>query len=411
MKKITLMSMMASTLILAGGYKIPETSTNSLALGGANIAHVSSADAAYDNPANMAFMSNGNHLEADLMYVGLSSTDFQGKVSGTGPHNLKSEAQTFIIPSLHYVSPAFGNIRLGLSVAVPGGLTREWTQEPAKTSAEEFTLQVVEVNPTLAYKLDNKLALALGVRVVHTNGVVKSNGFANIPALGGVGTVSRDMTGDSIDYGYNLALAYKPSNELEMALTYRSNIDLTVEGNAKLNTSLAGAPTYNGNAQVSVPLPASINLALAYTLASKTTLEVVYERTYWSAYENLDFDYDGTEGAVLGAIFGGSIVKNWNDTNAFRLGVTQELDKLTLMGAVVIDETPTPEATLGFESPGSDSISFSAGGRYELNKQTDVGLSILYSKKDDRMVKNASIDGEFSNSSALLVSVGMGYKF
>ena len=40
-------------MLMASGYKIPETSTNSVALSGANIAHTRSTDAAYDNPANM----------------------------------------------------------------------------------------------------------------------------------------------------------------------------------------------------------------------------------------------------------------------------------------------------------------------------------------------------------------------
>lgn len=411
MKKVLLSSIIASSVIMAAGYKLPETSASSVALSGANIAHTNSADAAYDNPANMSFMSEGNHLEADLMYIGASATNFKGTVSSNGPYDIDAEAQTFIVPSVHYVSPAFGNLRVGLSVVVPGGLTREWMQEPAKTSAEEFTLQIVEVNPTVSYKLDDKIALAVGVRVIHTSGVVKSSGTANIPALGGVGTVSRDLEGDSIDYGYNLALAYKPTNEMEFALAYRSKVDLGVEGSAKLNTTLAGGATYDGGAQVSVPLPASLHLAFAYTLASKTTVEVVYEKTYWSAYKDLDFDYDGTEGAVLGAIFGGAIVKNWEDTNTIRLGVTQELDELTLMAGIVFDPTPTPEATLGFESPGSDALAFSFGGRYEFSDTINIGLGVLHTTKEDRTVKNASIDGSFSNSNALLISAALGYKF
>ncbi len=87
MKKIALLSLCASAVLLAGGYKIPETSTNSVALGGANIAHVKSADAAYDNPANMIFMSDENHIEADIMYIGLSDTKYNGTVKGTGPYD------------------------------------------------------------------------------------------------------------------------------------------------------------------------------------------------------------------------------------------------------------------------------------------------------------------------------------
>ena len=417
MKKIILTSIVASSVVMAAGYKLPETSANSVALSGANIAHVKSADAAYDNPANMSFMSSENHLEADLMYIGTSATNFKGDVSVATGQDLDSEAQTFMIPSLHYVSPEFGNTRVGMSVVVPGGLTREWKTEPAKTSAEEFTLQIVELNPSVSYKVDDTLSLAVGVRALHTSGVVKSDGTAAIAALGGAANVSRDMTGDSIDFGYNLALAYKPTSEMEVALAYRSQVDLTVEGNAKLGTSVLTGPaagavySYSGDATVTIPLPASLHLAFAYTLASKTTVEVVYEKTFWSSYKELDFDYDGTEHAVLAGVFGGSIPKNWEDTNTIRLGVTQELDELTLMAGVVLDPSPTPEATLGFESPGSDALAFSFGGRYAIDDSFNVGLGVLYTQKEDRKVTNTAMDGEFSNSNALLVSLGLGYKF
>ena len=41
----------------------------------------------------------------------------------------------------------------------------------------------------------------------------------------------------------------------------------------------------------------------------------------------------------------------------------------------------------------------------------DVGLGALYTAKDDRVVQNDSIDGEFTDSSALLVSAGLSYNF
>ncbi|SFV51589.1 Long-chain fatty acid transport protein [hydrothermal vent metagenome] len=409
-EKILITSIVASSMLVASGYKIPETSTNSVALSGANIAHTRSSDAAYDNPANMIFMEDTNHIEADLMYIGLSGTKFNGTVSTTTQHSMTSEEQTFIIPSVHYVSPKLGEngVRLGLSIVVPGGLTREWKEEPAKTSAEEFTLQIMEINPTVAYEVTNDLAIAFGFRLVDTNGVVKSDGTHATYAK-----ISRDMIGSSIDYGYNLALAYHPMDNLELATTYRSKVNLTVNGSADLSV-LNGTSTYSGDASVTIPLPATFSAAAAYTFSTKTTVEFVYEVSYWSAYESLDFKYDGTVNNAT-AIFSASIPKNWKDTNAFRLGVTQELDSVTLMAGVVVDESPTPESTLNFESPGSDSLSVSLGGRYQIDESLDVGLSVLYSMKEDRDISSSvnvnKINGTFSNSNALLISAGLGYKF
>jgi len=403
MKKIALMSLVASSVLLASGYKIPETSTNSVALGGANIAHSNSADAAYDNPANMIFMSDENHVEADLMYIGTSATNYK---SANGATDISAKSQDFLIPSLHYVSPKLGNARVGVSVVVPGGLTREWADQPAKASAEEFTLKVIEINPTAAFSVTDDLAIAVGFRIVHSEGIVKIDN-PSAPFT----PATQNMTGDSIDFGYNLALAYHPINNLEIGLTYRSVVNLTTSGTADLKYIAAGI---NGNydVSVSVPLPATFSAAIAYTLPSDTTIEFVYEKTYWSSYQNIQFKYTDPTADI---IFGGTKPKNWEDTNAFRLGVTQELDALTLMAGFVLDETPTPEATLGFESPGSNATSVSFGGRYKLNDKMDIGLAALYSMKENRTVSTPpnikNINGEFSNSNALLISAGLGYKF
>jgi len=396
MKKLSLLSMVVACSLYAGGYKIPETSLNGVALSAANVAHSSGADAAYYNPANMAFMENGNFLEVDTMYVGLDATHFEGSGAMTGA-SIDAQSEAFIIPSLHYVSSEIYGVRMGLSIVVPGGLTKRWETAPAIRTAEEFSLSVLEINPTVAIPIGDKFSVGLGVRMIHSEGIVKSSYV-----------ISRAMEGESWDYGYNLALSYKPTPELNLAVAYRSNVDLTQEGIAILTSGFN--TTYYGGATVSVPLPALLNVAVAYTFPTKTTVEFVYEKNYWSAYETLDFNYVGNIGN-LKAKFDDPVAKNWQDTNAYRLGVTQELDKLTLMAGMVIDETPVPDATVSFELPDSDSLSVSLGGRYQYSESINVGMSALYSMRESRSVSNDDITGEFSNSNVLIISAGLGYKF
>lgn len=400
--KITTLSLIASSVIYAGGYDIPEASSNSIALSGANIAHAKDADVAFDNPANMMFMDNANHIEVNFMYVGTSATNFQGTAQGipAPSDGIDAQKQTAFVPSLFYVSPKLGDtgIKVGFAMFVPGGLTREWTEQPAQSTAEKFSLTVIELNPTLAYSITDTVSIAGGVRMLYSSGEVVSSSAA-----------SRNMEGNSVDFGYNLALSYKPTDSIDLALSYRSNVDLTTEGNAKLY--IGDAKVYDGGVSLTAPIPAALNVAMAYTFPTKTTLEFVYERTFWSAYESIDFNYKSNIPAILQPSFDNPVARDWVDTSAFRLGLTQELETMTLMAGFVIDETPTPEATLGFESPGNDSMAFSFGGRYEISESMDIGLAALYTMKEDRVVTNASIDGEFTNSNALLISAGLGYKF
>jgi len=402
MKTIILLSALAGA-VFAGGYKIPETSLNSVALSAANVAHASGADAAYYNPANMIFMKNEAVMEANLMYIGLSDVNYKSATA-----DINSKKENFIVPSFHYVSEVVDGARFGLSVVSPAGLSKRWNDAPAIYSAEEFTLQTVEINPTVALPIGDKIAVALGLRAIYSDGVVKSTSPI----------ASRDMDGDSIDFGYNLALSYKPTSELDLALTYRSKVDLSVEGDALLSyTGTLGGTvplatyTSSSSASVSVPLPALLNIAVAYTLPSDTTLEFVYERNFWSEYKELDFNYGSDVNAVTNYVFGTPVAKNWKDTNVYRFGITQKLDELTLMGGVLIDESPVPDATLGFELPDSDSVSVSIGARYQISEKINVGLAALYSMREDRKVSNSALDGEFSNSNVLIVSSALEYRF
>ncbi len=392
MKKVIVASVIASSVLMAGGYKIPELSLNAIALSSANVAHSIGADAAYYNPANMVFMKDENSLDFSLTYIGLDAVNYNNST-----YNIDSESETFIVPSFHYVSSKIGKARVGFSMVSPGGLSKRWRDQPAKSVAEEFTLQTIEMNPSIAYSANNNIAVAFGVRAVHSSGIVKSSG-----------SVTRDLEGDSIDFGYNLAISYKPTSALDIGLTYRSEIDLTLEGDAKLysGTTLA----YDGEADVSVPLPAALNLAVAYTFLTNTTVEFVFERTYWSAYEELDFDYSTSIGGLT-QYFDDPIAKDWVDTNAFRFGLTQMLGDTTLMAGIVFDETPVPDSTVGFELPDSDSVSVSFGARHALDSSLEIGFSTLYSMREDRKVDNNSLTGEFSNSDVLLISFGVGYKF
>ncbi len=399
MIKIALFSFGTLSVLVAGGYTIPETSLNSVALSAANIAHNHSADTAYYNPANMAFMKDENSLEVDMMYVGLGSNNYKGTHSATGEirHDIDSKSEKFLVPSFHYVSSKANEARVGLSIVVPAGLSKRWDIQPAKSFAEEFTLQVVEINPSVAFTLHDKVALAFGFRILQSEGIVKSSGL-----------VSRDLKGNSIDYGYNLALSYKPLTDLDIALTYRSKVNLTLQGDAKLYSGITLA--YDNDVSVGVPLPATASIAFAYTLPFKTTLEFVYERDFWSAYHELDFDYATSIGGLT-PYFDTPIAKDWNDINIFRLGITQELDKLSLMAGMVYSESAIPEETFSFELPETNSLSLSLGGRYQISEKVDIGLAALYSMRETRSVTNNSLSGEFSNGNILLVSAGIGYKF
>jgi len=396
------LSAAASSMMMAGGWKIPEQSLNSMSLGAAYVAHTTGADTNYYNPANMAFMAaDRSYLEGGLTLAHLPANVY----TLADPYSGESEVEDLLIPFFHYVAPAIGDFRWGVSMVAPGGLSKRWKDQPQKSFAEEFTLTIVELNPSMSYKISDDFSVGGGLRLIYSEGVVKSSG-----------PVSRDMEGDTIEFGYNLAMTYKPTSDINLAVTYRSNIDLNEEGNAKLYAGSTLA--YDGDASVEVPLPAALNLAISKTWQETFTLEFNYERTFWSQYETLDFEYGGANIGGLTPYFDTPQARNWEDTNTFRVGATIKMGKITTMMGFAIDETPAPVETIGFELPDSDAKIFSMGFRYQQTENLSWGAAFLYDSKEAISVTSGvnpnpvlANGGGFSGGGAFLTTIGIAYEY
>ncbi|MCP3869932.1 MAG: hypothetical protein GY703_17935 [Gammaproteobacteria bacterium] len=406
--------------LMAAAYKIPEQSINSTALAGAYVANAHGADASYYNPAAMVYNEEGAMMEGALTFIHLSSIDYQGTDFLGRGFSDSTKKENFVIPQFHYVSPAVGNARFGLSLTAPAGLSKRW-EGVGRAPSQEFTLETYEINPTIGYKFNDRFSMGGGVRAVYSKARVENSpdAYDRFP-------IGRTAKGDSWDFGYNLALHFRATEALNLSATYRSKIDLDLEGPATLfHRSRNPLFTYVGDTSVSAPIPATLALAAAYTFKKRTTVEFTYERVYWSAYDYLDFDYSPPLNPSNPVFPGYSMffeqpqLKDWEDSNTFRLGVTHQLNpKWILMGGFTYDKTPVPKRTAGFELPDSDAKIFSFGARYNYSDALSIGGAFLYDRKDslnlapgDNGSSQLAGGAEFSNARAYLLTMGLEYKF
>ncbi len=408
MKKKIVLAAVASLVVsgtaFGAGYRIPEQSVNSVAKAGANIAYTPSADAAYFNPANMGWLEDRGYLEGNLEWINLKSITYTD--NRTPLFNGESEEENFVLPTFFAVSPSYNNFRIGLTLTYPSGLSKQWPQLYPRTFAEEFTLKTYELGTSASYTFNDIFSVAVGLRAVYADAKVRSAGQV-APGI----TASRYMDGDTWEWGYNLALSARPVKEMNLSVTYRSNVDLDLEGDAQLATS-AGPGAYNGAGAVSVPMPAVLALAGSYTFFDQLTVELEYDRVYWSEYDTLDFSYPVSLGnPVLTGAFDLPKAKNWDDSNSYRIGLTYDTQKsFILMAGFAYDETPIPDSTLGFDLPDSDAYIYSLGLRYQATDQLDLGIGYLYVDKDDRSAVNSITNGEYSGSGAHVATIGVSYK-
>jgi long-chain fatty acid transport protein len=168
----------------------------------------------------------------------------------------------------------------------------------------------------------------------------------------------------------------------------------------------------NPQGEVSVPAPAVLALSFAYDFMDNLNVEFTWDRTFWSEYETLDFDFTPN---IPGNPFEPALPRDWDDTDAFRIGVTWGVsEKVDLMAGFGYDNNPIPDENVDFSIPDSNAWLYSIGMQYAVNEKMDLGIAALYDYKEERTVMvdpTGTAYGEFTDAAAFLVTVGLNYRF
>lgn len=400
-EKVIILSVVASSFVFAtSGWRVAEQSARAVALSGAYSAHVEGADSAFFNPANMSFNDDKHSFSISLMYMDSPSIHYED--ARNSAYNGDSKQEDFLLPSLFYTSRAYDDFRFGLSITNPGWMSREWEDPYPKAFAQELTLKITELNPVVSYAVTPEVSIAGGVRVLYGKNVLKSD-------ASGIGMdIQRDAEGNDWAFGYNLALSYRPTSRLSLATTYRSKVNLKEEGNTRLYTN--GKKVYDDDANVVIPSPALFTLAASYEFEGGTTAEISYDRTFWSSYKVVDYEYNKPIPVGLQPIFDAPKSKNWSDTDTIRLGITQEIgDHYEVMFGAGYDRNGDDDRKID-----SDGWFLSLGASYRIDERQKIVFGYLYNANEDQDLQVANpkgVNGTFSNVETHLVSFSYNIAF
>ncbi len=422
MKKSTLYILFYVILIPSlshgSGFRIPGQSVKAIGLAVAHIASTSGPDSSYYNPANMTTLDDAYQADISLTLLHLPSITYIDNRSSL--FNGSSADKLFLLPQIHLTSKEHKGIRFGFSLTYPFGLSKSWSQVFPQMTAKEFSLSVIEANPTFSYSLSDVISLGGGLRLVYGAGDIQTR-VENPPAaqLSPLSTVTSDLEGNAWELGYNLAISVYATKSITLAATYRSEVSLDLDGDALFEAWLGPnlISSYMGSGLLDIALPAVWSMAAAYSFKN-CTLEIVWDRTFWSSFEELNLQFSDPLTGTPFEIFEEPIAKNWEDSDAFRLGLTIDwTETWQSTFGFAIDNTPVPKTTLGFDLPDADALLYSTGLFYHHTDTFQFGLAYMYHHTKSRSVYNEGnsplpgIDGTFTDGGAHVVSLGMVYTF
>mgnify|MGYP000107883153 FL=1 len=219
-----------SSLLLSAaqgaGFYIQEVGTPR-SLGTAGVANATStgADAAWSNPAGMAF------IDRDQMFAGVQlivpKVEFDPGVATAGGDDGGNAGIPTAVPGFFYVHKHSDRLRLGLSLAgTMGGGFDYGNGFAGRYSTIQAQLGAVGLSPSLAYRVSERISVGAGVSILYT---LFEQQIAINPAV--VPTVNGDdgrlKIEDADDVGYQpyFSINYQFNDALLLSAVYRAEME------------------------------------------------------------------------------------------------------------------------------------------------------------------------------------------
>ena len=389
-----------SSAVFGAGFQLyNEGSAEALGLGAAVTARRDLLSNTWYNPAALAGSEKAG-LSLGLTVVAPTYTYDAGGPGG----DQELESAIHKVPHLNYVHPLSERWTAMLAVTVPYGLGTEWDKaylrslyttrtdfltRPVMGIPQEINLMAPHITPSIGYRVTDQWSVAAGVSLVYADFYLQN--ILHPGAAAALGTDEMEFEGDGMGLGYTLSTHYQFNPEWAVGLSFRSHVDLTLEG--ENDTRAMGRPDIEGDLR----LPPSLALGVANTSFERWTLTADVVWTGWSSYDKLLIMNDDNNTVMLNS------EKDWDNVYSYRLGAEYQLSEAwVLRGGYVYDESPVPERTRGLELPCNDRHMFSAGVGYT-SGTWGVDVSYCFLLLDDGDAgESLGYIGDFSDANAHL---------
>ena len=231
-------------------------------------------------------------LPGKQIQTGITVVTATGHVN-YGSYSQDSKRQWWPLPNFYYTQQINDRWWLGLGAMARFGLSNDYDDKgwmlpafnPSSPTAGGASLNHVgvttfSVQPTVAFKATDKLALSLGAEIQYLNFTEKIR-FGN----SAVTFADLNLDGDSVAVSGILALFYKANEKVNMGASFRFRNDHSVKGPNKYDYS-ANTTLFNGSGDFwgDITFPAQLALGVSYRPIEKLLIEVNWTNVFWSCF-------------------------------------------------------------------------------------------------------------------------------
>jgi long-chain fatty acid transport protein len=411
----------------AAGFYIQEQSVSGLgsAFSGSTT-NINDASTVYFNPAGMTKLEGIQTQAGAHLLIPRSKLRDQGSTSVGGAPitggNGGNPYDPTPVPNGFATYQINDQLWAGIGVTAPFGLANEYDKDWfGRYDSIKTELKVIDIQPSIAYKVNDQLSLGAGVNVLFADAELTNAIFA------GAGTEGvSNLKGDDWAFGYTLGVQYRPIESTTFGLSYRSAVSHTLEGRAKATgTTVAD---FSVKAKADLDLPDMLTFGASHKLDNKWTIQGQATWFGWNNFEDITATLKEPLFLLGGAVNLASgdeltsVKQGYKNTWAFSVGAEYEhSDEWTFRGGVQFDQTPTTNTYRTSRTPDGDRTWLSGGATYKINDQLSLDMAATYIWIDDGKIdvtRNNSFNPALAtdvkaktSGNVGIVALGLSYKF
>jgi long-chain fatty acid transport protein len=443
---LMLLLLLNSSAAGGGGFALPGVGSKALSMGGAFRGLADDWSACFWNPAGVAYLRDLELLEINVdLYTYNFRPEYAPKVQfgqddyiyRVGYQNMTyyPEDRALFLPSFSgfYKFTQIEGFSAGMAFFVPYKLQARWdVYDPPDEHGNVISypqydhrtsILVWDLHPTVAKDFMNgKFSLGAGLsiqradfelkRVVLTPSIIYPRPYEYFP-------VDWDLETNGWGMGFNIGVLYKPIPKLQFGLSYRSPVDIDLEGDLDLEMYFPkvisdpwlDGTTYkysNGEFKATLPLPGNLGIGAAFKPLDRLTLTFDVSSTSWSRLdylksEDLFFDTVLINDTLWHVLYPdeSELLFKWDDITKLSLGGEYLFgENLRIRGGYFFEKSPIPNSTATLLIPDvGDKNSFNVGISYRSNSFEfgyNYGL-VAHSKTEVTSIVDENQDGLFDN--------------
>ncbi len=382
--------------------------------------------AVYYNPAGLV-INKRSVLSVGLMThfpdVELSNFKATGAISGVDRNATDGMSDSASLKDsdaiqfhMGYSMPITEKLFFGIAAYSPYGMHIKWDKDPMKNPGAAYAWESyygrMVVNPSVAYKVNDKLSFGFGVSlgksvseagktifftgatVANANGIVAaetaspgSTGLSPEQIAGAGQIVAMDTNGfngaklkleasDDLNYSFNFGVMYQPIEKISLGLTYRGRTETDFDGDSYL--TMANGTKLMGAVDMEYDHPESVQAGVRYFATKNLSLEFDMTWTRWSINEE-QIEYIKIPGSTVFENYPAAHDRDWEDTIQYKIGAEWAVvENVALRGGYTYDPTPVPDDTFDIGWPDTDRSVFNIGCGWKITENWEIDSVVQY---------------------------------